>query len=299
VIVLGATNRREDLDKALLRPGRFDVEVTVSAPEYQGRKEILEYYLTKVKIGNDVDVELLARGTTGFTGADLENMINQGALKAAIDGADSVQKKHLDFARDKVIMGPQRKNRIPDEETNKITAYHEAGHALAAYYTKETNPIHKVSIIPRGGSLGHTAYIPDKEQYHVTKSQLMALMDTMMGGRAAEEIIFGVDKITSGASSDLKQATAIATHMVKEWGMSDKVGLRTFDDSKQSIVPINDIGQHTTELMDSEIKRLLQESYERAKAILKAHSKEHRALAEALMMYETLDADDVKVKELK
>jgi ATP-dependent metalloprotease len=147
VIVLGATNRREDLDKALLRPGRFDVEVPVPPPEFQGRKEILEYYLTKVKVGNDVDVELLARGTTGFTGADLENMINQAALKAAIDGASSVTKKHLDFARDKVIMGPSRKNRIPDEETNKITAYHEAGHAIAAYFTKESNPIHKVKYI--------------------------------------------------------------------------------------------------------------------------------------------------------
>ncbi|KAF4519110.1 hypothetical protein B566_EDAN010532 [Ephemera danica] len=204
VIVLGATNRRDDLDKALLRPGRFDVEVQVPTPDYTGRKEILDYYLTKVKMASDVNVELLARGTTGFTGADLENMVNQAALRASIDGADSVMMKYLEIARDKVLMGPERKSRIPDEEANLITAYHEGGHAVVAYYTKESHPLHKVTIIPRGPSLGHTAYIPEKERYHITKSQLLAMMDTMMGGRAAEEIVFGPDKITSGASSDLK-----------------------------------------------------------------------------------------------
>lgn len=230
VIVLGATNRRDDLDQALLRPGRFDVEVSVPTPDYTGRKEILGLYLSKV-LSKGVDVELLARGTTGFTGADLENMVNQAALRAAIDGCESVSMKHLESARDKVLMGPERKSRIPDEETNLITAYHEGGHAIVAYYTKDSNPLHKVTIIPRGPSLGHTAYIPAKETYHVTKSQLLATLDTMMGGRAAEELIFGPEKITSGASSDLKQATSIASHMVKDWGMSDKVGLRTLGDN--------------------------------------------------------------------
>jgi ATP-dependent metalloprotease len=294
VIVLGATNRREDLDRALLRPGRFDVEVQVAPPEYGGRKDILEYYLGRVKKGDDVDVDILARGTTGFTGADLENMVNQAALRAAIEGADRVLKKHLDFARDKVIMGPERRSRIPDAEANLITAYHEGGHAIVAHYTKDSNPLHKVTIIARGHSLGHTAYIPEKERYHVTRSQLMAMMDTMMGGRAAEELIFGHEKITSGASSDLKQATAIASHMVKEWGMSEKVGLRTVEDNNKSLVNVNGLGPQTNELMDSEIKRLLQESYDRAKAILKLHNKEHVALAEALIKYETLDAEDVK-----
>ncbi|CAL8109420.1 unnamed protein product [Orchesella dallaii] len=294
VIVLGATNRREDLDRALLRPGRFDVEVPVPAPDFVGRKDILEYYTSKVKRADDVDVDVLARGTTGFTGADLENMVNQAALKAAIEGSDRVYKKHLDFARDKVLMGPERKSRIPDDETNKITAYHEGGHALVAHYTKDANTLHKVTIIPRGQSLGHTSYIPDKEQYHVTRSQLMALMDTMMGGRAAEELIFGPDKVTSGAASDLKQATAIASHMVKEWGMSDKVGLRAIEDNSKSLVSVSDLGPNTSEQIDQEIRRLLQESYERAKNILRIHSKEHKALADALLKYETLDADDVK-----
>lgn len=291
VIVLGATNRRDDLDLALLRPGRFDVEVTVPAPDYTGRKEILGLYLGKI-MAKGIDVELLARGTTGFTGADLENMVNQAALRAAIDGADCVSMKHLEGARDKVLMGPERKSRIPDEEANTITAYHEGGHAVVAYFTKGSHPLHKVTIIPRGPSLGHTAYIPEKERYHVTKSQLLAMMDTMMGGRAAEELIFGPDKITSGASSDLKQATSIAAHMVKDWGMSEKIGLRTMPDTNK--LNGEQLGPATSEQVDGEIRRILSESYDRARLILKTHAKEHKALAEALLKYETLDADDIK-----
>ncbi|XP_052893256.1 ATP-dependent zinc metalloprotease YME1L isoform X2 [Anopheles moucheti] len=292
VIVMGATNRRDDLDQALLRPGRFDVEVVVPTPDFTGRKEILTYYLSKI-LSREINIDQLARGTTGFTGADIENMVNQAALRAAIDGAETVSMKHLENARDKVLMGPERKSRLPDEEANKITAYHEGGHAIVAYYTKESHPLHKVTIMPRGPSLGHTAYIPEKERYHVTKQQLLAMMDTMMGGRAAEELIFGADKITSGASSDLKQATSIAAHMVKEWGMSERVGLRTIEGPKgfgQNEV----LSASTIESVDNEIKKLLNDSYERAKAILKQHAKEHKALAEALLKYETLDAEDIK-----
>ncbi|XP_037828264.1 ATP-dependent zinc metalloprotease YME1L [Lucilia sericata] len=292
VIVLGATNRRDDLDQALLRPGRFDVEVVVSTPDFSGRKEIITLYLSKI-LHDEIDLDMLARGTSGFTGADLENMINQAALRAAIDGAETVTMKHLETARDKVLMGPERKARLPDEEANLITAYHEGGHAIVAYYTKESHPLHKVTIMPRGPSLGHTAYIPEKERYHVTKQQLLAMMDTMMGGRAAEELIFGADKITSGASSDLKQATSIATHMVKDWGMSEKVGLRTIESSK-GLYPNDALGPNTVEAVDAEIKRILNDSYERAKAILRKHAKEHKALAEALLKYETLDAEDIK-----
>lgn len=228
VIVLGATNRRDDLDKALIRPGRFDVEIQVPLPDFSGRKEIIKLYLDKIKYSNDVDLDVLARGTTGFTGADLENMINQAALRAAIDGLTSVSMQYIENSRDKVLMGPEKKSRIPDEEANRITAYHEAGHALVAHYTKESHPLHKVTIIPRGPSLGHTAYIPEKEAYHITKAQMLATMDTLMGGRAAEELIFGQDKITTGASSDLKKATRMAQNMVKDWGMSDKVIMKHF-----------------------------------------------------------------------
>jgi ATP-dependent metalloprotease len=217
--------------------------------------------------------------------------------------------KYLESARDKVLMGPERKSRIPDEEANLITAYHEGGHAVVAFYTRDSHPLHKVTIIPRGPSLGHTAYIPEKERYHVTKSQLLATMDVMMGGRAAEELIFGNEKITSGeietvrgsvitysvagASSDLKQATSIATHMVKDWGMSEKIGLRTMTESSKPFQG-DSLGPSTNELVDNEIRRILSESYDRAKHILKAHAKEHKALAEALMKYETLDAEDIK-----
>nr|CAD7193917.1 unnamed protein product [Timema douglasi] len=267
--------------------------IQVPTPDYTGRKEILDLYLGKVTSKN-INVELLARGTTGFTGADLENMVNQAALRAAIDGADWVSMKHLESARDKVLMGPERKSRIPDEEANLITAYHEGGHAVVAHYTKDSHPLHKVTIIPRGPSLGHTAYIPEKERYHVTKAQLLAMMDTMMGGRAAEELIFGPEKITSGASSDLKQATSIATHMVKDWGMSEKAGLRTYDGNNGSFVTVNEVSPNTNDLIDTEIKRIMTESYDRAKTILKTHHKEHKMLAEALLKYETLDADDIK-----
>lgn len=293
VIVLGATNRRDDLDQALLRPGRFDVEVVVPTPDFTGRKEILTHYLSKI-LSKEINIDQLARGTTGFTGADIENMVNQAALRAAIDGAETVTMKHLENARDKVLMGPERKSRLPDEEANKITAYHEGGHAIVAYYTKESHPLHKVTIMPRGPSLGHTAYIPEKERYHVTKQQLLAMMDTMMGGRAAEELIFGADKITSGASSDLKQATSIASHMVRDWGMSEKVGLRTIETAKGFGAPSEVLSPSTVEGVDNEIKKILSDSYERAKAILKQHAKEHKALAEALLKYETLDAEDIK-----
>ncbi|KAJ8704422.1 hypothetical protein PYW07_011610 [Mythimna separata] len=294
VIVLGATNRRDDLDQALLRPGRFDVEVNVPTPDYGGRREILELYLARVRAHSDVNSDVLARGTTGFTGADLENMVNQAALKAAIDGAKTVSMKYLEDARDKVLMGPERRSRLPDEEANTITAYHEGGHAIVAYFTKDSHPLHKVTIIPRGPSLGHTAYIPAKERYHVTKQQLLAMMDTMMGGRAAEELVFGADKITSGASSDLKQATSIACHMVREWGMSEKVGLRTMEPPRNSLQQQEQLGPYTNELVDGEIKKILSDSYDRAKTILKSHAKEHKALAEALLKYETLDAEDIK-----
>ncbi|XP_022163415.1 ATP-dependent zinc metalloprotease YME1 homolog [Myzus persicae] len=287
IIVLGATNRREDLDQALLRPGRFDIEVYVSYPDYEGRKQIIDLYLKKI-LNKDIDVDLLARGTSGFTGADIENMVNLAAVKAASDGATTVSMKYLEISRDKILMGPEKKTKIPDEEANTITAYHESGHAIVAYFTKDSHPLHKVTIMPRGSSLGHTAYIPAKEEYHVTKARMLALMDTMMGGRAAEELIFGPEKVTTGASNDLKQATNIATRMVKELGMSEKVGLRNHESQS------NDLSTATNELIDDEIKRILQESYERAKSILIVHQEEHKLLAEALLKYETLDAENVK-----
>jgi ATP-dependent metalloprotease len=288
VIVLGATNRRQDLDKALLRPGRFDSEITVNAPDYLGRKELIELYLGRILTQN-VNSDVLAKCTIGLTGADIENMINQAALKAAIEGAEYVTMSHLERARDKILMGPEGKKKIQDEGETRIAAYHEGGHALVAYFTKDATPLHKVTIIPRGESLGLTSFLPSKDFHLKTKSQMLATMDSCMGGRAAEELVFGQDKVTTGALADFKQATGIAEAMVKVYGMSEKVGFRVHGDPVDSSYSTS-----TTELIDNEVKRLLQESYERAKAILKNHSKEHKLLAEALLKYETLDAEDVK-----
>lgn len=298
VIVLGATNRRDNLDKALLRPGRFDVEVRVFPPDLKGRKEILEYYMCKIKMESDVNVEFLAKGTTGFTGADLENLVNQAALKAAMDGAVNVSMEHMEFARDKVLMGPAKKARLPDE-VSWLTAYHEAGHTIVAYFTQEATPLHKVTITHRGLSLGHTSFIPEKETYNKTKAQLLAEIDVCMGGRVAEEFIYGTDKVTTGAESDFQKATVIAEAMVKKFGMSEKIGVRVFDDndpfdSGLSMLKVNELSPAIQEQVDTEIKRILQESYERARQIVKNHSTEHKALAQALMKYETLDSDDIK-----
>ncbi|XP_044589359.1 ATP-dependent zinc metalloprotease YME1L isoform X2 [Cotesia glomerata] len=292
VIVLGATNRRDDLDKALRRPGRFDVEIYVHKPDLKDRKEIIELYLSKI-LAKSLDVDALARATTGFTGADIESMVNQAALKAAIDGADYVTMDHLEKAREKVIMGPELKGRMPDFEENRITAYHEAGHALVSFYSKEAMPLAKVTIIPRAGSLGHTSSLPKKDIYHQTKQHLLAAMDTSLGGRAAEELIFGTEKITVGAASDLQKATQIAEAMVKNYGMSEKAGFRVETQDKQNKNG-TELSPNTAEIIDSEVKRLLQESYDRAKSILKTHAKEHKLLAEALLKYETLDVEEVK-----
>uniref|UniRef100_A0A915CS69 AAA+ ATPase domain-containing protein n=1 Tax=Ditylenchus dipsaci TaxID=166011 RepID=A0A915CS69_9BILA len=299
VIVIGATNRVEDLDKALLRPGRFDVRVTVDKPDLAGRKDIFALYLDKITHERNIDVETLAKGSTGFTGADIENMVNQAALKAATEGCNLVFMRHLDEARDRVLMGPARKQgRFPDEETNRNTAFHEAGHTLVAYYTKDAIPLHKVTIIPRGMSMGHTAFLPQKDTYQVTRSQLLAQLDVCMGGRVAEELIFGNDNVTTGAADDLKNATRLATEMVKQYGMSPSgIGLRDFTVGQESnaLFNVNDRSPQTNEAIDQEIKKLLEDSYSRAKEILTKHRKEHESLARDLLKYETLTAEEVRL----
>ncbi|CAF1121781.1 unnamed protein product [Adineta steineri] len=298
IIVLAATNRRDYLDSALLRPGRFDSEIYIAPPDLRGRKEIFELYLSKMKHDPSIDTEYLARGTTGFTGAEIENMVNQAALYAAQLNCLFVSMKHLEWARDKVLMGPAKKSKLLDFETNNITAYHEAGHTIVRYYTRDADPLHKVTIIPRGQALGFTAHIPIKETYNRTRSQLLAEMDVMMGGRVAEEQIFGTDKITTGASNDFSQATKLAANMVKQFGMSDKIGTRSFQEEEQDagsgFVRVNNISPTMQEMIDLEIKQLMEESYDRAKILLKKHARELKILAEALLHFETLSADEVK-----
>uniref|UniRef100_A0A8C9T2F0 YME1 like 1 ATPase n=1 Tax=Scleropages formosus TaxID=113540 RepID=A0A8C9T2F0_SCLFO len=284
VIVIGATNFPEALDNALIRPGRFDMQVTVPKPDVKGRTEILKWYLRKIK----VDSEVIARGTVGFSGADLENLVNQAALKAAVDGKDMVTMKELEFAKDKILMGPERRSAEIDQKNKTITAYHESGHAIVAFYTRDAMPINKATIMPRGPTLGHVSMLPENDRWSETRSQLLAQMDVSMGGRVAEELVFGSENITTGASSDFDDATKIARMMVTRFGMSDKLGVMTYSDvSKQS--------PETQAAVEQEVRTLLKESYERAKHILKTHSKEHKNLAEALLMYETLDAKEIQM----
>uniref|UniRef100_A0A8C6LEV1 ATP-dependent zinc metalloprotease YME1L1 n=1 Tax=Nothobranchius furzeri TaxID=105023 RepID=A0A8C6LEV1_NOTFU len=282
VIIIGATNFPEALDNALIRPGRFDMQVTVPKPDVKGRTEILNWYLKKIK------ANVIARGTVGFSGADLENLVNQAALKAAVDGKDMVSMKELEFAKDKILMGPERRSAEIDEKNKTITAYHESGHAIVAYYTKDAMPINKATIMPRGPSLGHVSMLPENDRWSETRSQLLAQMDVSMGGRVAEEIVFGHENITTGASSDFDSATRIARMMVTRYGMCEKLGVMTFSD-------MTELSPETQAAVEHEVRVLLKESYDRAKALLKSHAKEHKSLADALLMYETLDAKEIQL----
>ncbi|XP_071788183.1 ATP-dependent zinc metalloprotease YME1L1-like [Asterias amurensis] len=294
IVVLAATNFPESLDPALTRPGRFDMKVVVPKPDLKGRTDILKLYLSKVTRSDEVDLDVLARGTIGFTGADIENLVNQAALQAARLGKDAIDMQDLEYSKDKILMGPERKSAQVDDKSKEITAYHESGHALVAYYTKGAKNINKATIMPRGPSLGHVSLLPDKDQWNETKTQLMAQMDICMGGRVAEEIIFGMENITTGASSDFEQATRIARLMVTKCGMSEKLGVMTYNDADEMSMGVGQKpSPETQSLIEGEIRTLLKESYERARSLLKTHSKEHRQLAEALLRYETLNADEI------
>lgn len=289
IIVIGATNFAESLDSALLRPGRFDKHVTVPLPDVGGRKEILEVYAKKTKLAKDVDLNILARGTTGFSGADLSNLMNQAAIKASIDGLNSITMAVLEYAKDKILMGAERKTAVITPKTAKCTAYHEAGHALVAALTDGAMPIHKATIMPRGSALGMVTMLPEGDQTSQSFKEMTAFMDVAMGGRVAEELIFGEENITSGAMSDIASATKIARAMVTKYGFSDEVGIvyHGGDTGEESA------SDETRAKIDHEVKRLTNSAYERAKELLKKHSKEHRLLAETLLEYETLTGDEV------
>ncbi|KTF94936.1 hypothetical protein cypCar_00019450 [Cyprinus carpio] len=277
-----------EMDGALIRPGRFDMQVTVPMPDVKGRTEILKWYLKKIKVDSAVEAMVIARGTVGFSGAELENLVNQAALKAAVDGKDMVTMKELEFAKDKILMGPERRSADIDKKNKEITAYHESGHAIIAYYTKDAMPINKATIMPRGPTLGHVSMLPENDRWSETRAQLLAQIDVSMGGRVAEELIFGSENITTGASSDFDSATKIAKMMVTKFGMSEKLGVMTYADlTKQS--------PETQAAIENEVRILLRDSYERAKVILKSRAKEHKNLAEALLQYETLDAKEIQL----
>ncbi len=300
IILIAATNRPDVLDPALLRPGRFDRQVTVNNPDVKGREEILKVHTRKVPLAKDVNLSIVARGTPGFSGADLANLVNEAALLAARKNKLKVSSVDFDEAKDKVLMGNERKSMAMDEKEKQLTAYHEAGHAICSLNVKDTDPIHKATIIPRGRALGMVQQLPEKDKYSYTRAQMLSRLAILMGGRVAEELKFGYEAVTSGASSDINAATNLARAMVTEWGMSDLLGpIRYSENSNEvflgrSVTQNQNMSEETARLVDTEIKRLVTDGYNEAKKILQTHKKDWEKVALALMEYETLTGDEIK-----
>ncbi|XP_065882327.1 ATP-dependent zinc metalloprotease YME1L1-like [Dysidea avara] len=288
IIIIGATNFPESLDKALIRAGRFDTRINTTLPDVRARHKILQVHAAKVKLHLEMDLETVARTTTGFSGADLANLVNQAALRGSADGKDAVTMKDFDWARDKIIMGAERKNAVIAEENRRLVAYHEAGHAVVALWTPGAMKVYKATIVPRGSALGMVAQLPEKDELHWSRKQLLARMDVAMGGRVAEEMVFGAENVTSGASSDVEVASRLARTMITRYAMSDVVGpVAPMEDEKTS--------PEMSNLIEQEVKRFTKEAYERAKHVLQTHTVEHKRLAEALLKYETLDLEEIKL----
>ncbi|MDH3284321.1 MAG: ATP-dependent zinc metalloprotease FtsH, partial [Acidobacteriota bacterium] len=298
VILIAATNRPDVLDPALLRPGRFDRRVVVARPDVRGREAILRVHTRKIPVG-DVDLSVVARGTPGFSGADLANLVNEAALYAARLGRKHVTEEDFDIAKDKVLMGVERKSLIISDEEKRNTAYHEAGHALIAYFEPHADPLHKVTIIPRGMALGVTQQLPESDKHTYSRKYLEVTLTVMMGGRAAEELF--MDHITTGAGNDIERATDMARRMVCEWGMSAKLGPLSFGKGEQQIFLGKEIARHhdyseqTAIDIDDEIKKFVVTAYDRAKTLLDSHRDAVVRLAEALLEREVLDFDEVKI----
>ncbi|WP_026941931.1 ATP-dependent zinc metalloprotease FtsH [Hellea balneolensis] len=300
IIIIAATNRPDVLDKALLRPGRFDRQIEVPYPDIQGREKILEVHMKGKPIAAELDVKYIARGTPGFSGADLMNLVNEAALLSARRNKLKITMREFEDARDKVMMGAERRSLAMSDEEKEMTAYHEAGHAIVGLNMPGSLPIHKATIIPRGRALGMVQYMPERDQISQSRQEMIARMAMAMGGRAAEELHFGHDKVTSGASSDIEQVTRIATAMVTEWGLSDAIGPIAYKDTdQQSFHPGigrgSAISPETATLIESEIKRFITEAHDTAVKILKKKKKDWVALAEALLEYETLSGDEITV----
>lgn len=300
VILIAATNRPDVLDPALLRPGRFDRQVVVPNPDVKGREEILKVHVRKVPLAKDVNLAVVARGTPGFSGADLANLVNEAALLAARRNKRKVTSKDFDDAKDKVLMGNERKSMAMDEQEKKLTAYHEAGHAICSLNVEETDPIHKATIVPRGRALGMVQQLPEKDQYSYSRAKMLSRLIICMGGRAAEELKFGRDKVTSGASSDIAAATKLARSMVTEWGMSDLLGPVLYAENSEevflgkSVTQNKNMSEETARVVDAEIKRLVCEAHEGALNILKEKKEDWERLSEALIEYETLTGEEIR-----
>ncbi len=293
VIIIAATNRADVLDPALLRPGRFDRQVNVDLPDLKGREEILKVHARKVPLAKSVDLSVVARGTPGFSGAELQNLVNESALLSARNNRKTVTQAEFEDARDKLLMGPERKNKIMSEEERLLTAYHEGGHALIAHILKEhAHPIHKATILPRGRALGMVQQLPEKDQVSRTLIQMKSDIVIYMGGRIAEELIFGKEKVTSGAYSDIKGATQIAKAMVTQYGLTEELGAVHYELNAQGFESAN-VSQKTYEMIDHKVRDLIDEGMERARKLLQEHTKELQRLAEALLKYETLTGSEI------
>ena len=300
VILIAATNRPDVLDPALLRPGRFDRQVMVPNPDVNGREKILRVHMRKVPLASDVDPKIIARGTPGFSGADLANLVNEAALLAARTGKRVVAMAEFEYAKDKVMMGAERRSLVMSDAEKEMTAYHEAGHALCAMNLPECDPVHKATIIPRGRALGMVMSLPEGDRYSKSKAKCLAELTMAMGGRAAEEIIFGADKVSNGASGDIKMATDQTRRMVTEWGMSDKLGMIAYGDNSQevflghSVTQSKNVSEATAREIDSEIKAIIDNAYASAKRILSENLEHLHAVAKGLLEHESLSGDEIR-----
>src|SRR4249919_759444 len=299
VIIIAATNRPDVLDPAILRPGRFDRQVVVNLPDVKGREQILKVHMRKVPLDKDVEPMTIARGTPGFSGADLANLVNEAALFAARENAKDVRMEHFDKARDKIMMGAERRSMAMSEDEKKLTAYHEAGHAIVGRVVPEHDPVYKVTIIPRGRALGVTMYLPEGDKYSYNKITIESRLCALYGGRVAEELIFGADKVTTGASNDIERATKMARNMVTKWGLSDELGPIAYGDEEEevflgrSVSQTKSVSDDTARKIDEVVRTILDRAYARTKQILGDNLDKLHIMAEALLAYETIDASQI------
>ena len=300
VIVIAATNRPDVLDPALLRPGRFDRQVTVPLPDIRGREQILKVHMRKTPIANDVNPKILARGTPGFSGADLANLVNEAALFAARSNKKIVDMDDFEKAKDKILMGGERKSMVMNDDEKKLTAYHEAGHAVVGRLVPDHDPVYKVSIIPRGRALGVTMFLPEEDRYSNSRQRINSMIAALFGGRVAEELIFGDDAVTTGASNDIERATDLARNMVTKWGLSDKMGPLAYGEEQQEVFlgksasqNNKNISNETASSIDSEIRKIIDTQYSRATKLIKDNLDKMHLMADALMKYETIDVEQI------
>ncbi len=300
VIVIAATNRPDVLDPALLRPGRFDRQVVVPLPDVRGREQILRVHMRKVPLADDVRPSVIARGTPGFSGADLANLVNEAALFAARANRRTVTMDEFDKAKDKIMMGAERRSMVMSEEEKRLTAYHEAGHAIVGLSVPDHDPVYKVSIIPRGRALGITMFLPEEDRYSLSKRRLNSQISSLFGGRLAEEIVFGADAVTTGAANDIERATDIARNMVTKWGLSERLGPLTYSEEDGEVFLGRSVTQHkqvsdvTIHAIDEEVRRIIDDNYRRSEQILRDHMDILHAMAAALIKYETIDEQQLK-----